>query len=173
MGMGKQCIFVVETTRKANIDVGYLNEIIHHYYQLNKEIVINYVYMEGKYNYNHTRVVREIKQFQKRFQGETNVFYVFDKDQHAIYAKDEVFQKDVIQYCKSHQYHLIWFVRNIEHVLLQRIIKGHDKKKEMDRFKRNHMIQMIDSTSLCNPNPCKEKTSNILYILDKQLVRKV
>lgn len=172
MGMGKQCIFVVETTRKANIDVGYLNEIIHYFYQLNKEIVINFVYMAGKYNYNHTKVVREIKGLQKRFHGRSEIFYVFDKDQHTVYAKDEAFQKDVIQYCRSNGYHLIWFVRNIEHVCLQRIVKSHDKKKEMDRFKRNQMVKMVDPTNLSNANPCKEKTSNILYILDKQLVRK-
>lgn len=50
--MGIQLILVVETNRKADIDVGYLNEIIHYYYDLKNEVSIKYIYMEGKHNYN-------------------------------------------------------------------------------------------------------------------------
>lgn len=67
---GIQLILVVETNRKADVDVGYLNEIS-----------IKYVYMEGKHNDNQRRVEKDIKKYCSMYSGESHVIYVFDRDQ--------------------------------------------------------------------------------------------
>lgn len=51
------------------------------------------------------------------YQGHTDIFYVFDKDESTLDFRDAQFIEEVEQYCKNQNYKLIWFVKNIEHVM--------------------------------------------------------
>lgn len=141
---GIQLILVVETNRKADVDVGYLNEIIHYYYDLKNEVSIKYIYMEGKHNYNQRRFEKEIKRYCSMYSGESHVIYVFDCDQEG--------------------YEIVWFVRNIEDVLHKKHMESNKKKEAMIVFKRTKQIQKVEARNLSSPNPRQSKTSNILYV---------
>lgn len=142
--MGIQLILVVETNRKADIDVGYLNEIIHYYYELKNEVSIKYIYMEGKHNDNQRRVEKEIKRYCSMYSGESHVLYVFDRDQEGN--------------------EIVWFVRNIEDVIHKKHVESNKKKEAMIVFKRTKQIQKVEARNLSSPNPRQSKTSNILYV---------
>lgn len=129
MGEEKQLLFVVETDKVAQTDVGYINEILHHFYHMNRNISIKYIYMEGKFKYHHKSVMRDIKQYQKMFEGETIVLYVFDKDEAALDIRDAKFNEEIKLFCEANKYELIWFVKNVEHVMHGKIIPARDKKK--------------------------------------------
>lgn len=167
--MGIQLILVVETNRKADIDVGYLNEIIHYYYDLKNEVSIKYIYMEGKHNYNQRRVEKEIKRYCSMYSGKSHVIYVFDRDQHYKDIRDENFINDVCNYCDQEGYEIIWFVRNIEDVLHKKHVESNKKKEAMIAFKRTKQIQKVEARNLSSPNPRQSKTSNILYVFDKYI----
>ena len=53
----KQLIFVVEANESNKSDSIYIKTFIDYYYKIEKNIVINYVYMNGKNNYNKTKII--------------------------------------------------------------------------------------------------------------------
>lgn len=66
--------------------------------------------MNGKSNYNSTKVAREIKKMTKDYIiGETVVLYCIDTDAYESNA-DQAKELDVISsYCRNNGYELIWF----------------------------------------------------------------
>lgn len=143
----------METDKVAQTDVGYINEILHHFYHMNRNISIKCIYMEGKHKYNQRTIQQKIKQYQRMFQGETIVLYVFDKDEAALDIRDAKFNEEIKLFCEANKYELIWFVKNVEHVMHGKIIPARDKKKMIDQFKRNHRITSLIAKNLESPNP--------------------
>lgn len=82
---------------------------------------------------------------------------------------------NIIKYTGKNEYKLIWFKRNIEEVFLGRSVPKSQKKNEANRFLRNTNFDIFDANylkvkkrSISTPRIC----SNIVYILDKILVKK-
>lgn len=165
--MVKQVIFVIEPKRKTDSDGIYLMEIINHYYPVIKNrnnVSINFVAMHGKNNFKHKRVISEINNF-LALQAKSKVVYVFDKDKIGITYSDNKFFKDVTKYTLSNKYELIWFVKDIENVLLKR--SSNNKTDDAKFFKKNYKIKTVNKKDLSIIEPTINGTSNVLVILDK------
>lgn len=173
-----QLIFCVETISNANTDVIYLNCIIEHYLpnlKTNQNVKISFICLEGKFKYNQKKIITQIDSLKKEFRlfsnGITEIVYVFDKDKFTSDPRDAFFNEEVTTFCTNKKYELVWFVKDIEHVLLGKQINNNDKKKSAIEFKKNNGIHNIDARCLDNANPCKDQTSNCLCILSK-IIRK-
>lgn len=165
--MLRQVIFVIEPKRKTDSDGIYLMEIINYYYpNIRKEntISIKFVMMEGKYNYKKAKVQKHIEKL-TNLERKTKVIYVFDKDMGGITYNDTLFANKVIKYCKQNKYELVWFVKDIENVMLKR--SSTSKTREARRFKENKDIKNIQKKDLTVINPTVNGTSNVLIVLNK------
>jgi len=132
-----QLIFCVESTEKAAIDSKYINQVIHQYYHVG-ENKISYVYMSGKFNYNHPKTRKKINKFVNDYKvtgnGESTVIYVFDKDLNTEDHRDTQFENDVKKYCKEQKHPLIWFVKTVEDVMWGSKVGKKEKKQKALQF---------------------------------------
>lgn len=65
--MNIQLIFCIETNKQADTDFIYINEVIKEFYQLDPHIKISPLYMDGKGNYNTSKIERKISKFKKEY----------------------------------------------------------------------------------------------------------
>lgn len=171
-----QLILCVETDQKAQTDVMYVQTIIQKFYQLNPNIKIRYLYLKGKYRYNHQDVEREINYAQTTFAkfsgGHSQVVYILDKDQFDHEATDADFFLNVEAYCAKRQYDVVWFVRNVEEVMIGQSVNNKDKKAAALSFVRKQGINKVDMERLMYQQPTLPKTSNIITVFDRYLTVK-
>ncbi len=175
--MGKQLIFCVETNKNNQSDWIYIKEILGEFYQ-NNNVSVKYskVFLDGKGNYNATRVNNEKKQLISQYKAassdnESIVLYVFDTDDFDSKSEDQEFWDRIETYCKQNDYRLVFFCKDIERVLINEKIETHQKKKRAEQFKRYSTIKSVDVNKL-NSEIIKYNSSNILIILDDYLKRK-
>jgi len=166
-----QLIFCVESTEKAAIDSKYINEVLNQYYDVG-ENKISYVYMSGKFNYNHPKVLKKIDKFKRDYQvtgsGKSNVIYVFDKDLNAQDHRDTQFEIDVKKYCKEQKHQLIWFVKTVEDVMWGSKVSNKEKKQKALQFISRHQIEKVNKTNLkALSNVNAPHKSNILSVLNQ------
>lgn len=103
--------------------------------------------------------------------GDTSVINILDKDDFDTNPADSKFVKEVPSFCGQNQYELVWFVRGIEHVLLDQSVENNKKITFVANFKRIKEIINVSRSKLCYVNPCCDKSSNILLFLDKYLLK--
>jgi hypothetical protein len=168
-----QLIFCVESTQKAAIDSKYINEVLTQYYNVG-ENKISYVYMSGKFNYIHQKVLKKIDKLKRDYQvtgkGKSYVIYVFDKDLNAQDHRDNQFEMTVKKYCKENNHQLIWFVRTIEDVMWGSKVSNKEKKRKALQFISRHQIEKVNKTNLTAlSNVNASHKSNILTVLDNFL----
>ncbi len=91
----------------------------------------------------------------------------------ADYDQDEPLNDIITKYCLNKSYDLIWMNSDVEEVYLGEKISRKDKEKKAIAFqiKKNKLIPKLNNLSETNPLN-KSKSSNILTILDKYLMRK-
>ena len=91
----------------------------------------------------------------------------------ADYDQDEPLNDIITKYCLNKFYDLIWMNSDVEEVYLGEKISRKDKEKKAIAFqiKKNKLIPKLNNLSETNPLN-KSKSSNILTILDKYLMRK-
>ena len=91
----------------------------------------------------------------------------------ADYDQDEPLNDIITKYCLNKSYALIWMNSDVEEVYLGEKISRKDKEKKAIAFqiKKNKLIPKLNNLSETNPLN-KSKSSNILTILDKYLMRK-
>lgn len=170
----KQLIFVVEANVSNKSDSIYIKTFIDYYYKIEKNIVINYIYMNGKNNYNKTKIINKINQFVKRNNnGENIVFYCIDTDN--INSDRQHFDSflNVSNFCKANKYQLIWFCYDIENVFLKRKVEKCDKKKMAVWFIKNiHSLRALKDIELSKDKVGSNCTSNIVNVLNNYLYKK-
>lgn len=160
----KQVIFCVETKESEKSDCIYIKEIVFFYYGdviRKNSVTIQFVFMDGKHSYKHTH--KEVKDKIKLAPKATRVVFIFDKDRNTVSAYDSQFIKKVSEYCSQNAFDIVWFVKDIEDVML-----GHNaskKTKEASDFKRKNQISKVKTSKLKNPNPQIKTSSNVLCIL--------
>lgn len=156
-------VIVVESNNIKNSDCIYLKEYIEEYHNYNN-IPVRYAFMGGKHNYKKQNVKDQI---QKHISvaNDYDIIYVFDKDDHHLDYNDNKHINNVIRYCKKHEYHIVWFVRNIEDVFLGRT--PDNKDNAATRFKNTKQIKNIDLKKISSPNPQQRYTSNIKCVFDE------
>ncbi len=166
-----QLVLVVETDKKSKTDFYYINSILDYYYNIG-ENRISYVYMGSKYNYNSEKVVKEINKWVKNYsvvnKGQSFVIYFFDKDLSSSKYEDLEFNNEVTKYCNDNSFDLVWFVQNIEDVMIGVNNVGIDKVKSAMSFYTQNKIRTVDEKNLrLNHNVTNQGRSNVLTVFDK------
>lgn len=80
--------------------------------------------MGSKGAFNSRKVLNEIEKMSKAFPGKTIVIYCIDTDQMDREYSDNQLFEEIKAFCKSNQYELIWFFRDVEDVYLGRQVNG-------------------------------------------------
>lgn len=172
----KLLIFCVESKNsKQDSDGVYIHSVLKKYYELNNQIKVKFIYMNGKNNALSQSVRNNIKNTIKQLKkvDEYCVCYVCDKDRFDFEVKDKRYIEELETYCNSNEYYeLIWMNRDVEDVFLGETIHKSEKVKKASQFARSNAIESVPMKLLSIDKPSQRHTSNILCVLDKYLVRK-
>ena len=163
----KLWLFLVE----GNSDKIYIDKIVKYYVKsekLKKEIKLEWVILDGKYNYDKKE--KQIKQKIDKFKNQNKnsdyeVIYVIDLDKFKNDEKDRIFLDDIKKFIKKNKYKLIKNNENIEMIL--KIDNKAKNKKEKVKIAGKFIMEKSKEKYLGIEEP--EKTgigSNIFKILD-------
>lgn len=149
-------------------DEVYIQKLLDVYCNLD-EIEIKYYHMHGKFNFkkSHKAVLKECKSLKKdNVIEDYEIILVLDKDNFTSDKRDSDFIDTVSEYEQANNVKVIWFTKDIEHVLLGARIK-HNKTKEARQFKVTSETKAQLDTSLNCLVPNKDRTSNFLPVMNK------
>ena len=177
-----QLIIVLETNSEEGTDSLYFHSTLDHYFQrkdLNgNEVNIQYVFLNGKQNYNSKTVVDKINNYSSMFndwedeKGESQVIYCLDTDSLDKEYKGGSFFRNVQDYCQTNNYDLVWFCKNAENVFLNVEPETLSNKiLSAITFARNGKISNVKENNL-SKHEIEYGCSNILLILSKYLIKK-
>ena len=115
----KLWLFLVE----GNSDKIYVDKIIKYYVKpekLKKEIKLEWIILDGKYNYDKKE--KQIKQKINKFKNQNKnsdyeIIYVIDLDKFKREEKDRIFLEDIKKFIQKNKYKLIKNNENIEMIL--------------------------------------------------------
>ena len=175
--MGLQLVFCVEADKKSKSDFIYIKNAIDSFYEIDQaNIRISPVFMGGKGNYNSKSVIKWITEWKKQYQAgakknKSVVIYCLDCDEFDRKPEDRVFLQGVKEYCKTHDYHLIWFCRDIEDVFLGERIPDNQKKRRAEEFARKKSTNVLKQAFFM-ADQYQIGRSNLCVVLDEYLSRK-
>lgn len=163
----KLWLFLVE----GNSDKIYIDKIVKYYVKsekLKKEIKLEWVILDGKYNYDKKE--KQIKQKIDKFKNQNKnsdyeVIYVIDLDKFKNDEKDRIFLENIKKFIQKNKYKLIKNNENIEMIL--KIDNKAKNKKEKVKIAGKFIMEKSKEKYLGTEEP--EKTgigSNIFKILD-------
>ena len=161
----KLWLFLVE----GNSDKIYIDKIIKYYVKsekLKKEIKLEWIILDGKYNYDKKE--KQIKQKINKFKNQNKnsdyeIIYVIDLDKFKREEKDRIFLEDIKKFIQKNKYKLIKNNENIEMIL-----KTDNKdKKEKVKIAERFIMEKSKEKHLRINEPEKTGTgSNVFKILD-------
>lgn len=165
-----QLILCVESNNQARTDYFYIQSVLDYFYSI-KENKLSYLFLGSKHKYNSKKTIKDIKKRTKDFAQSANrksiVIYFLDKDYNNLRTEDKNFIEVVEKYCLDNEYLLVWFVKNIEEVMLNKEEPNKTKIKKAQTFYRKELIKLIDVDRLSAPNDVNTAgKSNILTILN-------
>ncbi|HHT99429.1 MAG TPA: hypothetical protein GXZ79_05040 [Acholeplasma sp.] len=171
MSPNVQFIVCVETDKKAATDSKYISGILKEYFDLG-ENKLTYVFLGGKFKYNHPTIVKEIntniKEYQVTNKGQSFIIFISDKDINTADPRDNQYVDDITNYCKDNGYEIVWFVKTIEDVIWGTTISNSDKVKKSVQFIRNKQIKHVSKKNLSAGNNVNSRPkSNILTVFNK------
>lgn len=165
-------IVALETNSKEGSDYFYFKSIVNYFYkERGVGISIKPVFMNGKGNYN--KIENKIRNFVKQYDGKSQVIYFCDIDSSDLNFNQKQMNEEINNYCKEKEYEIIWYNRTVEEVLIGNIVENNKTQIARNYFIKNE-IQNIDINKLSvkSFDLVTRKKSNVLYILDKYLVKK-
>ena len=129
-------MFLVE----GNSDKIYVDKIIKYYVKsekLKKEIKLEWIILDGKYNYDKKE--KQIKQKIDKFKSQNRssnweIIYVIDLDKFRNEEKDRIFLADIKKFIQKNKYKLIKNNENIEMILKTDNKDKKEKVKIAERF---------------------------------------
>ena len=132
----KLWLFLVE----GNSDKIYVDKIIKYYVKpekLKKEIKLEWIILDGKYNYDKKE--KQIKQKINKFKNQNKnsdyeINYVIDLDKFKREEKDRIFLEDIKKFIQKNKYKLIKNNENIEMILKTDNKNKKEKVKIAERF---------------------------------------
>lgn len=132
----KLWLFLVE----GNSDKIYVDKIIKYYVKpekLKKEIKLEWIIFDGKYNYDKKE--KQIKQKINKFKNQNKnsdyeIIYVIDLDKFKREEKDRIFLEDIKKFIQKNKYKLIKNNENIEMILKTDNKDKKEKVKIAERF---------------------------------------
>ena len=132
----KLWLFLVE----GNSDKIYVDKIIKYYVKsekLKKEIKLEWIIFDGKYNYDKKE--KQIKQKINKFKNQNKnsdyeIIYVIDLDKFKREEKDRIFLENIKKFIQKNKYKLIKNNENIEMILKTDNKDKKEKVKIAERF---------------------------------------
>ena len=132
----KLWLFLVE----GNSDKIYVDKIIKYYVKpekLKKEIKLEWIILDGKYNYDKKE--KQIKQKINKFKNQNKnsdyeIIYVIDLDKFKREEKDRIFLENIKKFIQKNKYKLIKNNENIEMILKTDNKNKKEKVKIAERF---------------------------------------
>ena len=129
-------MFLVE----GNSDKIYVDKIIKYYVKpekLKKEIKLEWIILDGKYNYDKKE--KQIKQKINKFKNQNKnsdyeIIYVIDLDKFKREEKDRIFLENIKKFIRKNKYKLIKNNENIEMILKTDNKDKKEKVKIAERF---------------------------------------
>ena len=163
----KLWLFLVE----GNSDKIYVDKIIKYYVKsekLKKEIKLEWIILNGKYNYN--KKDKQIKQKIDKFKNQNRnsdyeIIYVIDLDKYRDDNKDITFLIDIKKFVKRNKYKLIKNNENIE-MILKIDNKTKNKKEKVKIAEKFIMKESIEKYLSIEEPENISIGSNIFKILD-------
>lgn len=165
-------IILLETNNKDGSDYLYFKSIISRFYEeRGTGISIKPIFMNGKGNYN--KIDTKIKNYINQYDGLSQVIYFFDVDSTNIKYDQRKLNNDIIKYCESKKYEIVWYNKTVEDVLIGNVITKNKTKIANDFFLKNYIMQVDErKLNIKEFELMKHQESNVKYILDKYLVKK-
>ena len=163
----KLWLFLVE----GNSDKIYVDKIIKYYVKsekLKKEIKLEWIILDGKYNYDKKE--KQIKQKINKFKNQNKnsdyeIIYVIDLDKFKREEKDRIFLEDIKKFIQKNKYKLIKNNENIEMIL--KIDNETKNKKEKVKIAERFIMEKSKEKHLNIEEPENvDIGSNIFKILD-------
>ena len=163
----KLWLFLVE----GNSDKIYIDKIIKYYVKsekLKKEIKLEWIILDGKYNYDKKE--KQIKQKIDKFKSQNRssnweIIYVIDLDKFRNEEKDRIFLADIKKFIQKNKYKLIKNNENIEMVL--KLDNKAKNKKEKVKIAERFIMEKAKEKHLNIEEPENvDIGSNIFKILD-------
>jgi len=132
----KLWLFLVE----GNSDKIYVDKIVKYYVEsekLKKEIKLEWIILDGKYNYD--KKGKQIKQKINKFKNQNKnsdyeIIYVIDLDKFKREEKDRIFLENIKKFIRKNKYKLIKNNENIEMILKTDNKDKKEKVKIAERF---------------------------------------
>ncbi len=166
-------VILSETRASAKIDAGYINAFLHLKYEVieRRKVTVKHVYMNTKTAYaKNEKKIDELKaQYMCTHGNRAAVRVVMCVD--SDYGEPGAgINDDIVSYCRTHGYDLVWFHREVEEVFLGKRVAKAEKKKEMELFLRSqkyHTME-IDGAKFrsCDIHHSRFGTSNIASVFD-------
>ena len=163
----KLWLFLVE----GNSDKIYVDKIIKYYVKpekLKKEIKLEWIILDGKYNYNKKE--KQIKQKINKFKNQNRnsdyeIIYVIDLDKFKREEKDRIFLEDIKKFIQKNKYKLIKNNENIE-MILKIDNKSKNKKEKVKIAEKFIMKESIEKYLSIEEPENVSIGSNIFKILN-------
>ena len=141
----KLWLFLVE----GNSDKIYVDKIVKYYVEsekLKKEIKLEWIILDGKYNYSKKE--KQIKQKINKFKNQNRnsdyeIIYVIDLDKFKREEKDRIFLENIKKFIQKNKYKLIKNNENIEMIL--KIDNKSKNKKEKVKIAEKFIIDLFDN----------------------------
>ncbi len=163
----KLWLFLVE----GNSDKIYVDKIIKYYVKpekLKKEIKLEWIILDGKYNYDKKE--KQIKQKINKFKNQNKnsdyeIIYVIDLDKFKREEKDRIFLEDIKIFIQKNKYKLIKNNGNIE-MILKIDNRSKNKKEKVKIAEKFIMKESIEKYLRIEEPENVSIGSNIFQILD-------
>lgn len=170
--MSKLLAIVIESP-KGKSDHMYISTLLNIFYIIDSTIKLEFIPLDGKPSYNYIKVEKKIEELKKRSTyDEFYVIYCLDTDEFDISIRDNNLNNDIKNYCKMKKYDLVWFCREIEEVILGKLVSDNEKQEYAQKFIKNKKSLSINESTF-NKQPFQKKKSNFLKIFDKYLIKKI
>jgi len=164
----EQLILVIETNNQVMTDRAYIDKTIKYYFDISS-VKLQYVTMDGKYNFNNSKVVCEINSYISMNTKEQNhIIYFFDID--STGKKNNDFMCRVKKYCSKNNYDIVLFNRTIEEVFIGRKVRSNEKLPCAKKFSQE--INPGKFENYLNKKKPLIKESNFLLVMNKYLTKK-
>lgn len=170
--MSRVLFFCLECNKgKKDIDKKsdelYISKLLSAYYNTD-DVLIRFSYMHGKNNFqkSHKSAIKECRGLKKdNVIDDYEVILVLDKDNFTSDIRDSQFIGRVESYIESENAIVIWFTKDIEHVLLGSRTT-HKKTSKARQFEITPELKVQLKSSLSCKVPNKDRSSNFLYVMN-------
>ena len=106
--MSKHLIMCIESQKNSDIDKMYVDKVINYIYIINNDVVLTYIEMSGKGNYNKPNIINKINKYLRMStKNEKYVIYCIDTDNYDTDFSISEQNNKIEQYCKDNDIKLL------------------------------------------------------------------